>query len=223
MKRLGSLLLIIIGVIVLPFTVNAKSSTYLGKEYNTLDFKEALADEGIELKNKDYAESDDQITIYLFRGKGCSYCKAFLTFLSSISDEYGKYFKLVSFEVWNDEENSELMTVVSKAMGEVAKGVPYVVIGNQAFPGYASVYDEKIKTAITDLYNTNKEERYDIFSNIKNEQETEKEDNKKTTNSFSISNTVVTIIAAACVIAYDTYRYNRIENKLNKLAKKNTK
>ena len=121
MKRLGSLLLIIIGVIVLPFTVNAKSSTYLGKEYNTLDFKEALADEGIELKNKDYAESDDQITIYLFRGKGCSYCKAFLTFLSSISDEYGKYFKLVSFEVWNDEENSELMTVVSKAMGEVAK------------------------------------------------------------------------------------------------------
>ena len=48
----------------------------------------------------------DKATIYLFRGKGCGYCRALLTFLNSINDEYGDMYELKSYEVWNDQTNS---------------------------------------------------------------------------------------------------------------------
>ena len=44
-----------------------------------------------------------------------------------------------------------------------AEGVPYIIIGNQVFPGYAASYDQGIKDAITSLYNTKKDDRYDVF------------------------------------------------------------
>ena len=45
-----------------------------------------------------YKENDKQAVIYMFRGQGCGYCRAFLSFLASIVDDYGEYFKLVSFD-----------------------------------------------------------------------------------------------------------------------------
>ena len=70
------------------------------EDYNTLNLEDTLKEESIDLEFDNYEETDDQITIYLFRGKGCGYCRAFLTFLNSITEEYGKYFKLVSFETF---------------------------------------------------------------------------------------------------------------------------
>ena len=95
MKKKILTFLVTLGVILLPLTANAS----LIDEYEHKNFKDTLAAESIELKNKDYKETDDQITIYMFRGQGCAYCRSFLEFLNSISNEYGKYFKLVSFEV----------------------------------------------------------------------------------------------------------------------------
>ena len=105
MKKKILVLLLVAVVALLPFGVSAES---LMDQYNHKNFVETLADEAIELENKDYKENDKQATIYMFRGKGCGFCKKFLNFLNSISTEYGQYFKLVSFEVWNDTTNSEL-------------------------------------------------------------------------------------------------------------------
>ena len=102
--------------------------------------------------SRDYKETDDQAIVYMFRGQGCGFCRAFLTFLDSISDEYGKYFKLVSFEVWNNAVNGELMDKISTSMGEKASGVPYIIIGDKVFGGYAEQYDEDIKAAIMAQY-----------------------------------------------------------------------
>ena len=33
--------------------------------------------------NSEYTENDKQVTIYLFRGLGCTHCKDFLEFLNS--------------------------------------------------------------------------------------------------------------------------------------------
>ena len=157
----------LLGILLLPIGAKAATKTVLGENYETKSFTEALEDEGIEKQFSNYQESDDKITIYLFRGKGCSFCKAYLTFMDSITEEYGKYFNMVSFEVWNDENNWNLMQRVSYYMrSEIAGGVPYVIIGDKVFPGFTESYGEDIKKAIVDLYNTNKNERYDIFEKV---------------------------------------------------------
>ena len=109
------------------------------------------------------ADSNDKINIYLFRGYGCGYCHRFLEFLNSIDNEYGKYYNLVSYEVWYDENNYNLMMNISNFLNNPAGGVPYIIIGDQVFGGYASSYDDKIKDAIKKLYDTKKEDRYDVF------------------------------------------------------------
>jgi len=154
MKFLKALVLVLT-LVMMPNTVFAQ------KTYETTNLEQTLKAEGIKYDLKNYKETDDQITIYLFRGNGCGYCKKFLTFLNSITDEYGKYFKLQSYEVWYNKDNSKLLENVAEFLDEDAGGVPYIIIGDQVFPGYHESYDEQIKKAILDLYNS--EERYDVF------------------------------------------------------------
>ena len=156
-KKLLVLLLI---VALLPFKTFAKT---FYDDYNTKNFKETLEAEGMEIKNKNYKEDDKQAVIYMFRGDGCGFCRAFLEFLNSISDEYGKYFRLVSFEVWSDAKNSELLNKVPLVTNETAGGVPYIIIGDKVFGGYASDYDEDIKKAIMAQY---EDSSYDVFEKL---------------------------------------------------------
>lgn len=159
-KKLIILGILLISFILLPLNVKADS-------YNTLNFKQTLADEEIEEAFKDYKPNSDAITIYLFRGKGCGYCRKYLQFMNSIADKYGKYFKMETYEVWNDSNNSKLLSEVSEYLGEEASGVPYIIIGDKVFGGYTEEYDEDIKKAITDLYKTNQKKRYDVFKQMK--------------------------------------------------------
>ena len=150
--------------LVSPMTLRAEEQTKTKidlSKYNTLNFTETLKDEQIEIIDKDYKETDDQVTIYLFRGKGCGYCRAFLTFLNSISKEYGKYFKVVSFETWYDENNTKLLATMSEFMKEDAGGVPYIIIGDKVFGGYTESYNEDIKSTIKTLYDST--DRYDAI------------------------------------------------------------
>ena len=162
---------IIIGVVVAILLIcfgimYFSSSKPYYKGYKTTNLRETLKDEGMTLSNKNYKETNDQVTIYLFRGRGCPHCEDFLKFLDSISDEYGKYFKLVSFEVWYDKANAKLQNSVVSFMNQKSSGVPFIVIGEDAFVGYSSSYDEQIKTAIKTLYNTEKSKRYDVFEKL---------------------------------------------------------
>ena len=115
------------------------------------------------------AKKNDKITIYMFRGKGCGYCRSFLTFLSNINEEYGKYFELESYEVWYDADNNALMKTISGFLGEEARGVPYIIIGDKVFAGYSSSDDNELKSAIKKLYDTKKSKRYDVFKEYKKE------------------------------------------------------
>ena len=199
-------LILLIGLIALPFRVQAET-----KKYNVLNLKETLAEEELEEEFKNYKETDNQITIYLFRGKGCGYCRAFLTFLNSITEEYGKYFKLRSYEVWNDQNNSALMGEVSNYLGEPAGGVPYIIIGDKVFPGYASQYDENIKKAITDLYNTKKNKRYDVFTEMKKHSNT----NETTSTNIIIWNLAFIALATTIVISYINLKFKELKVEIN--------
>ena len=187
MKKKIAIIVLMLLSIIIPVKAFAK------EQYKTLNLKETLAEEGIEEKFSNYKETDDQITIYMFRGKGCAYCRKFLEFLNGITDEYGKYFKLVSFESWYNEENSNLLGEISTFMGEQASGVPYIIIGDKVFGGYTESYDESIKTAIKTLYDS--KDRYDVFE--------EYEYSKKWDKILNPSNFTV-IIWTICLVAVST-------------------
>ena len=186
-------------MLVLPIGVMAKkdTNTYYSS-YNTLNLVDTLQSEGIELEYEDYEENSKQINIYMFRGQGCGYCKRFLNFLNSITEEYGKYFKLVSFEVWQDQDNSALLTQVAEKMGEEASGVPYIIIGDKVFPGYAEDYDDQIKEAIVNLYNTEKADRYDVFEVL----------NQKKKNNVNVGIGAAVIIVGVVAVAIVTRKNN---------------
>lgn len=240
MKKYLILLLVAVTVFVIPFNTKAATKKVLGKEYQTKNFVETLQEEELDIP-ANYKETNDQITIYLFRGKGCSFCRAYLTFMSNIAAEYGKYFKMVSFEVWNNEDNWYLMNQISYLkQGDIVQGVPYYIIGDKVFNGYASDYDEDIKKAIVDLYNTEKSKRADIFETAEKEGLTSVEELQKlygeeesgetetTSNSSSGSNSDVAIVlwtlgfvvvGTAAIIIFNNYKFNQLEKAIRSVKK----
>ncbi len=181
-------------------------------KYKTMNLENSLKDEGIEYDLKDYKETDDQVTIYLFRGKGCTVCKKFLTFLNSIVPEYGKYFKLVSYETWNNPDNKELLNKVADFTGVANEGVPYIVIGDQVFGGYYSGYDEDIKKAIKDEYN--KKTKYDVL------EEMNKDTKNNTSNSSIWWSLLFTFLSTIIIIGYIYLSNKKIMVELAKLETK---
>jgi len=204
MKKKLIFLLVLVGILFLPISAYAKQ-----KEYNTLDLKGTLAAENIKEEFKSYKPNKDAITIYMFRGNGCGYCRAFLTFLNGITEEYGKYFKLVSYEVWNDQNNGTLMNEVSTFMGAQATGVPYIVIGDKTFAGYSSEYDEDIKKAIKDLYETKPKKRYDVMKKMKKGASLD-----LSGNGFIVIVALI-VVATAVVMSYVNLKFKELYVKLN--------
>ena len=88
----------------------------------------------------------EKVTVYLFRGKGCSHCADFLTYFSSRYKKYEDYFEIVAYESWNNEDNQKLMLAIKEQLGEEANGsVPFIVIGSDYhLSGFGSKAGEEI-------------------------------------------------------------------------------
>lgn len=202
-------LVALITLLLMPFTTFAKTTA----SYKSKNFIETLEEEDIELKNEDYEETSKQVTIYLFRGTGCTYCRSFLEFLNDISEDYGKYFKLESYEVWSDSNNSELLTDVSEFLGQSAGGVPYIIIGNQVFPGYSEEYDDSIKAAIKEEYS--KTNKYDVLEEYEEEKKAQAREEMLKSGPFQlICNAIFILIATIVIILFINKRTNDIMNKI---------
>ena len=200
----------------LPISCLAK--TYY-EDYNTKNFKDTLIAEEMEIENKDYKENDKQAIIYLFRGQGCGFCRSFLTFLNSISKEYGNYFKVVSFEVWYDSQNNSLFNKVAALNGEDLSrlGVPYYIIGDKKFSGYREDYNEDIKKAIMNQYNHPGEDIFDKLS--------ESEKPETTVSNIAVIFWTFLFVAVgtftSCMVS--TKNTEKVMNRLNELKKDNEK
>ncbi len=155
---LGALLLLLF-----PVMVNAAKSN---EGYKSMNLKEVFEQEEIEMSDSSYKETDKQVVIYMFRGNGCGYCRAFLSHLNDILKDKGYMFKLQAYEVWGDKNNSKLMAEVAKFTGEDAGGVPYIIIGEKVFPGYIADWDEEIDKAIEEEYKKKEKDRYDVFKEM---------------------------------------------------------
>lgn len=212
-KRL--LIVLLMAIFIIPVTAFAEE-----KNYNTLNLDEALTAEEIEHDFSNYKESEDQITIYMFRGQGCGYCKKFLTFMNSIVDEYGKYFKVETYEVWNDSKNSELMQNIASFMGKDANGVPFIIIGDKTFAGYSEEYDDEIKDAIVKLYKTKKSDRYDVMKEYEKSAKAETKDYDSTFLGIIIFSVIFSAVCAAVVYIIDKNKINALEERIQNLEKK---
>ena len=131
-------------------------------ENKSLNLKEVLEQEDIESKLGSYTEGEDKVNVYLFRGNGCGYCRGFINYLNDNIDELGKYFNLVSYEVWYDQNNSDLMQKVANFTGVAAGGVPYIIVGERVFDGFTEeAYGEDFKATLKAEYES--KDRYDVF------------------------------------------------------------
>lgn len=101
-------------------------------------------------------KDNKKVNVYLFRGDGCPHCQEAEEWFSELSkdEEYSKYYTLVDYEVWYNEENASLMEKVAKDLGTEANGVPFMVIGEKYFSGFSSDMADDIKAAIKDAYNS---------------------------------------------------------------------
>lgn len=97
-------------------------------------------------------KAEGKVKIYLFRGEGCPHCEEALEFFDGLSDEDKNKFDLVQYEVWYDEENNELMKKVAEKLDEEVSGVPFIVVGDQAFHGFTESIGEKILSTVDKYY-----------------------------------------------------------------------
>lgn len=179
--------------------------------YSSMNLDEALAQEGIEHDFSNYKENDKQVVIYLFRGNGCGFCRNFLTFLNSIIDDYGEYFRVVSYEVWYDDNNAALAEDVASFMGDNLSGVPYIVIGDKTFPGFVNELEEDIKNAIMDEYN--KKDRYDVFEAMEKARKEEEKAKKKGEVNYVLlisCNLLIVLSATLIIIGYVNNKFNLV-------------
>lgn len=208
------LLITIFSLLLLPLTTFAENDKYI-----SMNLKETLAAEGIELTYDDYEENDKQITIYLFRGHNCTYCQSFLEYLNSITEKYGKYFKLRSYEIWSSQNNANLYSDVAEFFGMQARSVPFIVIGDQVFDGYGEDYNSSIEKAIKDLYNS--KDRYDV---LKEMEKAEKLKYRKQFLEFGlfsiICSAIITLGVAVGIIVYENNKNKKLEMKLKDLERK---
>ena len=159
MKKLNILILVVMTLVLLPLGVSAKDGKAVSET-----LADAAKQEEITFNHSDYKASSSKAKVYLFRGHGCGYCHKLLTFLETIINDYGKYFDVVSYEVWYDTDNYTLMRQVAQTFGDSADGVPYLVIGDKTFIGYSNTYDDSIKKAIKELYNS--KDRYNVMDHL---------------------------------------------------------
>jgi len=158
-----TILITLLILLILPFNVFASS---VKDGYKSMNLKETLKDEEIEEVFTAYSENKKQVPIYMFRGAGCPHCSEFLDFLNDLAKTEGYKFKLVSYEIWLDSNNRDLLEKVAEKMNFQASGVPVIIIGKKVYQGYDSSDDESIKKQINLMYKQDVKDRYDVFDDI---------------------------------------------------------
>ena len=174
-------------------------SLVLAASYESKTLSEAIKDEEIENDLEGYDDNEEKPVIYLFRGKGCSHCYEFLEYASSdLVKEKGDKFRMVTYEVWNNEANAELMQKVSDYFKDDASGVPYIIIGEKTFNGYDKSMNKEIEEAIDKL--SDSEEKFDVLTKIDMNSTTKKEKKSKQDNTFTIVFMLFAVVALIVLV-----------------------
>ncbi len=128
---------------------------------DTLNNKEELEDN---TQNNDGVSDDEPINIYLFWGDGCGACANLKEFFNNLDNSYNKYFNLIKYEVWYNEENYELMHKIGDYLNQTYYAYPFLVVGDEIIIGADDAKKEYILEKIIEEYNN---DRYDVMDRLK--------------------------------------------------------
>ena len=121
-------------------------------------------------------KADSKYNIYLFYGDKCPHCAEEEEFLEKYLNE-NQDINLVKYEVWNSQDNRDLLVKVQDEINNHISGVPYLVIGEKAIVGYLNgTTDEQIKNTIDDY--RSKKKKIDVIESINKGEHIEKEQEK---------------------------------------------
>ena len=112
--------------------------------------------------------SENTVTVYLFRGEGCHFCENAIEFFEGITEDYS-YLDVKAYEVWRNTKNRELMDAVANELGiEVSASVPLIIVGDEyAERGFSERRGEMI---IEEIENAHNNESYiDVIEKVLNE------------------------------------------------------
>ncbi len=146
-------IIISIIVVVSIWFINFKDSGMDTFKYDELVVNESIED----------ISFDTKPNVYFFWGDGCGHCENLKEFINDLPLEYKELFTFNSFEIWYNDDNKELMIEIGEHFEEEVNSIPYLVIGDKTFSGYAPIYDEEIMSAIEML----DENIYDVYKEIK--------------------------------------------------------
>lgn len=181
MKKAKLFLIILLISLIIPFAVFAE-------------------DEEAPTTSNNTEEVSKEVPLYFFRGEGCSHCAEFEEWLGQIEEEYGEFFVVKDYETWYNQENANLMTKVATLRHEEdsATGVPYIIIGNKSWIGFAEEYKEEILEQIKTVYAQDPAERYDIIKYV-NEGTIPEEEKENKSVAGDVVVTIILIIVVAGV------------------------
>lgn len=219
MKKNLLIILILLSLLIFPTTVKAEVEsndfqTTINEEIET--FKDADGYESYVniLKNTDlsnYTENEDKVNVYVFRGSTCGYCLDAVVYFASIANEYGNKFNLITYEVWSNQDNSNLMNEVAKVFSETVSGVPYIVVGDKTYSGFNESIGSEIETIINEDYA--KEDRFDVMDNLGTVY-------KRSNSELIVSLVMIGLIAGLLTIIYvikaNKKKKTKSKNKKNK-------
>ena len=152
------------------------------------------------------ATEEGKVKVYMFRGEGCGFCAKALAWFEEIQPTEGKYYDLITFEVWNDESNKAEMNKVAKYFGDAADGVPYIIVGEKTWNGFDDSYKTEILNQIHAEYEKNPESRFDVFEYLK-------KNNGGSIGTFIIVGVVFALIVFVIVSRNDGKRALPVDNK----------
>jgi glutaredoxin len=90
----------------------------------------------------------NNVDLYLFWGDGCPHCAKEKAFLAKILPNYPSV-KLNTYEIYHSQANVDLMQQAADKLNFDADGVPFLIIGDKDFVGYADgTTDKEIESQI---------------------------------------------------------------------------
>lgn len=77
------------------------------------------------------------VDAYFFYGNGCPHCAKEEVFLTNVLQKEYPDLRIHSYEIYDDEENARLLREIAQTLGAKVSGVPFFVVGDEYFIGYA--------------------------------------------------------------------------------------
>ena len=124
--------LLLFFLLIIPFTVFGLSKDYEDRVAEIVNVK---VEEG-------------KANLYLFFGQECPHCEAEREWLEDIKEEYKDSLIVYEFEVWHNNDNSNMMKEVKKDFGATKESVPFTVIGDSYYFGFSDSISSMIEGSI---------------------------------------------------------------------------